>query len=143
MPSVLPFLMFQGDGAAALDLYLSTFPDARIEEAQRYGPGEAGPEGSIKLARFTVGGQSVLCTDSFVKHAFSFTPSFSFFVTCNSAGEVKRLSEVLKNGGSEMMPAANYGFSTLFAWVSDRFGVSWQLNYDEVTSAQEANCTAP
>jgi predicted 3-demethylubiquinone-9 3-methyltransferase (glyoxalase superfamily) len=29
-----------------------------------------------------------------------------------------------------MITAANYGFSTLFSWVSDRFGVSWQLNYD-------------
>ena len=128
-PSVLPFLMFQGDGSAALDFYMSVFPDARIEKAERYGPGDAGPEGSIKLARFTIGGQSVLCSDSFVKHAFSFTPSFSFFVTCGSESEVKRLSDVLKEGGSELMPAANYGFSTLFAWVSDRFGVSWQLNH--------------
>jgi len=128
-PSVLPFLMFQGDGSAALDFYISVFPDARIEEMERYGPGEAGPQGTIKHARFTIGGQSVLCTDSFVKHAFSFTPSFSFFVQCDSAEEVQRLSKVLKEGGSEMMPAADYGFSTLFAWVSDRFGVSWQLNY--------------
>lgn len=128
-PSVLPFLMFQGDGSAALDFYMSVFPDGRIEEMERHGPGEAGPQGSIKRARFTVGGQSVLCTDSYMKHAFSFTPSFSFFVTCSSASEVQRLSEILKEGGSEMMPAANYGFSTLFAWVSDRFGVSWQLNY--------------
>ena len=22
----------------------------------------------------------------------------------------------------------NYGFSTLFTWIADRFGVSWQLN---------------
>jgi predicted 3-demethylubiquinone-9 3-methyltransferase (glyoxalase superfamily) len=128
-PSVLPFLMFQGDGSAALDFYMSVFPDGRIEEVERYGPGETGSQGSIKRARFTVGGQSVLCTDSPIKHAFFFTPSFSFFVACNSASEVQRLSEILKEGGSEMMPAANYGFSTLFAWVSDRFGVSWQLNY--------------
>jgi predicted 3-demethylubiquinone-9 3-methyltransferase (glyoxalase superfamily) len=41
-------------------------------------PREAGPEGSIKPARLSIGGQSVLCTDSNIKHAFSFTPSFRF-----------------------------------------------------------------
>jgi predicted 3-demethylubiquinone-9 3-methyltransferase (glyoxalase superfamily) len=126
--SVLPFLMFQGDGSAALGFYTEVFPDSAVEEVERYGKGEAGPEGTIKRARFTIGGQSVLCTDSPVKHAFSFTPSFSFFVECDRESEVMRLSDVLRVGGSELMPAANYGFSALFAWVSDRFAVSWQLN---------------
>lgn len=128
-PSVLPFLMFQGDGTAALDFYRSVFPDAQIAEIERYGAEGPGPEGSIKLARFTIGGQSVLCSDSFVKHGFSFTPSFSFFVECPSEDAVRQLSDRLKAGGGELMPVGNYGFSTLFAWVSDRFGVSWQLNY--------------
>jgi predicted 3-demethylubiquinone-9 3-methyltransferase (glyoxalase superfamily) len=126
--TVLPFLMFQGDGAQALDFYLSVFDDARVEHIDRYGEGENGPAGSIKLARFSIGKQTVLCTDSPVKHAFSFTPSFSFFVECESEEEVRRLSETLKAGGAELMPVGNYGFSMLFAWVSDRFDVSWQLN---------------
>jgi predicted 3-demethylubiquinone-9 3-methyltransferase (glyoxalase superfamily) len=126
--SISPFLMFEGQGSAALDFYTSVFPDSTVDQVERYKAGEPGPEGSIKLARFTICGQSVLCSDSFVKHPFSFTPSFSFFVECASESEVVRLSELLKEGGSELMPTGNYGFSTLFAWVSDRFGVSWQLN---------------
>jgi predicted 3-demethylubiquinone-9 3-methyltransferase (glyoxalase superfamily) len=120
--------MFEGDAAEALDFYTKLFPQSSIDKVELYGPGEPGPEGTIKRARFTIGGQSVLCTDSWVKHAFTFTPSFSFFVECSSENEVRRLGEALKAGGKEMMPAGNYGFSTLFTWVSDRFGVSWQLN---------------
>jgi predicted 3-demethylubiquinone-9 3-methyltransferase (glyoxalase superfamily) len=127
--TALPFLMFQGEGSDALAFYLSVFPQAKVEHIERYQAGGKGPEGSIKLARFTIGGQSILCTDSPIKHAFSFTPSFSFFIECDSQDELRRLSDILKRGGAEWMPVGNYGFSTLFAWVSDRFGVSWQLNH--------------
>jgi len=27
-----------------------------------------------------------------------------------------------------LMPAGGYGFSQRFAWLQDRFGVSWQFN---------------
>jgi predicted 3-demethylubiquinone-9 3-methyltransferase (glyoxalase superfamily) len=128
--TVRPFLMFQGgEGSAALDFYLSLFPDARIDSIERYGAGGPGPEGTIKVASFTIGGQSVMCSDSFVKHAFGFTPSFSFFIDVESEERVRDLADRLKEGGGELMPVGNYGFSKLFAWVADRFGVSWQINY--------------
>jgi predicted 3-demethylubiquinone-9 3-methyltransferase (glyoxalase superfamily) len=127
--TVRPFLMFQdGVASAALDFYRSLFPDARIDAIERYGASGPGPEGTIKLARFTIGSQSVLCSDSFVKHAFGFTPSFSFFVDVDSEERVRELADKLKEGGGELMPVGNYGFSRLFAWVNDRFGVSWQIN---------------
>lgn len=31
-------------------------------------------------------------------------------------------------GGQAIMPPDNYGFSRRFAWVQERFGVSWQIN---------------
>jgi predicted 3-demethylubiquinone-9 3-methyltransferase (glyoxalase superfamily) len=31
-------------------------------------------------------------------------------------------------GGAALMPIASYGFSNMFGWVNDRYGVSWQLN---------------
>ena len=79
-------------------------------------------------ARLTIGGLSVYCYDSPVKHAFAFTPSFSLFVECETPEEVRALAARLGEGGGALMPAADYGFSRLFAWVNDRFGVSWQLN---------------
>jgi predicted 3-demethylubiquinone-9 3-methyltransferase (glyoxalase superfamily) len=70
----------------------------------------------------------VLASDSPVKHAFDFTPSLSFFVDCTSDEEQRRLFAELSDGGAVMMPLDDYGFSKRFAWVADRFGVSWQLN---------------
>lgn len=126
--SVRPFLMFEGKAEEAMNFYVSLLPGSEILDVARYGAGEAGPEGSVKAASFAIAGQTVMCIDSHVKHAFTFTPSFSFFITCESDDELRRLSEALVNGGSYLMPPNNYGFSRRFAWLNDRYGVSWQLN---------------
>ncbi|HEX8705619.1 MAG TPA: VOC family protein [Myxococcaceae bacterium] len=125
---VLPFLMFTGQAEEAMKLYVSLIPGSEIININRYGPGGPGPEGSVMTAVFSVAGQQVMCSDSFVKHAFTFTPSFSFFINCDSEADVDRLSASLSQGGATLMPLGNYGFSRKFAWVNDRYGVSWQLN---------------
>ena len=46
-------------------------------------------------------------------------------------GEVSRfLAKELAQDGQVLMGLDNYGFSRLFTWVNDRFGVSWQLNLE-------------
>lgn len=94
---------------------------------QRYGPEGPGPEGTVVMAEFTVAGQRVRCSDSFVRHGFDFTPSTSLFVTCSSREELDRLYAALVEGGGALMPLDDYGFGP-FGWVNDRFGVSWQLS---------------
>lgn len=127
--SITPFLMFQdGVAEAAMAYYVSLFPNAEVLEVERYGPDEQGPAGSVKVALFQLGTQRVKCIDSPVKHAFDFTPSFSFFVECQSEDEILVLSAALAEDGSVLMPLDDYGFSRRFTWVNDRFGVSWQLN---------------
>jgi predicted 3-demethylubiquinone-9 3-methyltransferase (glyoxalase superfamily) len=126
--SCLPFLMFQGEGAAALDFYLSTFPDARAEQVERYGEGEAVPAGGLKGAQLVIAGQRIRLFDSPPVHNFTFTPSFSLFLECDDEDELRQLGGTLAEGGGVLMPVDNYGFSRLFTWVNDRFGVSWQLN---------------
>ena len=126
--TVQPFLMFEGKAEEAMSFYVRLFADGEVIELVRYGPGEPGKEGTIKMGSFRVGGQTIMCTDSVVKHAFTFTPSVSLFITCGSEEEISRLATALADGGGILMPLSNYGFSRQFAWVTDRFGVSWQVN---------------
>jgi predicted 3-demethylubiquinone-9 3-methyltransferase (glyoxalase superfamily) len=126
--SVTPFLMFEGSAETAMTFYVSLFPGSEVQRIERYGPGEMGKEGSVKRADFRIAGQDVICIDSPAKHAFTFTPSVSLFVECETERELDAASGRLSEGGAVLMPPGNYGFSTKFAWVNDRFGVSWQLN---------------
>jgi predicted 3-demethylubiquinone-9 3-methyltransferase (glyoxalase superfamily) len=125
---VRPFLMFQGKAEEAMNFYVSLFPDGKVLDLVRYGPNQPGPEGSVMKASFSIGQQTILCIDSPTKHDFTFTPAFSFFVDCTSEEQIKHLYGELSAGGKTFMPLDNYGFSRQFAWLSDRFGVSWQLN---------------
>ena len=52
----------------------------------------------------------------------------SLFVDCESEAEIEEVFSRLSTGGLVLMPLDNYGFSTKFGWVKDRFGPSWQLN---------------
>ena len=121
-------LMFVGEASAALELYSSVFPSFRVEKLERYGPGEPGPEGSVKRADASLDGHALIVIDSYVKHDFTFTPAMSLFRDCGSREELESAFAKLSAGGQVFMPLDNYGFSSRFGWCSDRFGVSWQLN---------------
>ncbi len=125
---VATFLMFEGAAEEAMNFYVSLFKGSEIVEVERYGPGEQGTEGSLKKGHFKLVGHDLLCFNSPVKHAFTFTPSISLFVDCENEAELDEAFRQLSAGGQTLMPLGNYGFSTKFGWVNDRFGVSWQLN---------------
>ena len=121
-----PFLMFQGQAQGALALYRTAFPD--LEELLLQEHAEGPQAGQIAMAQVRFAGQEVMLFDSPPVHDFTFTPSFSFFIQCDDEAQLRRLAEVLGEGGGVMMEIGNHGFSTLFTWIADRFGVSWQLN---------------
>jgi predicted 3-demethylubiquinone-9 3-methyltransferase (glyoxalase superfamily) len=121
-----PFLMFQGQASEALELWSQAFPELEVLELTRHPEGLQ--EGQIAAARFRLGGSEWRLFDSPPVHAFTFTPSISFFIDCDDEAHLRRLAELLGEDGTVMMPIDNYGFSTMFTWIADRFGVSWQLN---------------
>lgn len=130
MTKVTPFLMFQdGKAEEAMNFYTSLIKDSEITSITRYGANEpGGDEGTVMQATFTLKGQTFMCIDSNIKHQFTFNPSFSVFIDCDTEEELISLYEELLEGGQALMPLDNYGFSRKFGWVNDRFGVSWQIN---------------
>ncbi|MED1203832.1 VOC family protein [Heyndrickxia acidicola] len=126
MSRVTPFLMFQGNAEEAMNYYTSLIEDSEITSITRYGANGPGEEGSILKASFTLNGQEFICIDSNMKHDFTFTPSFSLFINCDTEEEINRLYEGLSAGGV-LMPLGEYPFSKKFGWTVDKFGVSWQF----------------
>tara|TARA_R100001143_G_scaffold63594_1_gene73152 strand:- start:9207 stop:9695 length:489 start_codon:yes stop_codon:yes gene_type:complete len=133
-PKITTFLMFEGKAEEAITFYTSLFDDSEIIRITKYGtdgPGGPDAEGTVQNALFTLNGKQYMAIDSF-GHEFTFTPSISLFVKCDSEDEIDTLYEKLMEGGTAAMPIGDYGFSKKFAWVQDRYGVSWQLNYGQV-----------
>lgn len=134
MKSVTPFLMFQrGTAEEAMKYYTSLIEDSEIKSITRYGAEGPGEEGKVKEAVFSLKGQEFMCIDSYVEHGFTFTPSFSIYLTCDTEEEIDSIYEKMMASGftTELMPLGNYGFSKKYGWVNDQFGISWQLNLPE------------
>lgn len=133
-PKITTFLMFEGDAEEAMEFYTSLFDDSEIIRIKKYGtenPHGPKAQGKVQHALFTMNGKQYMAIDSF-GHQFSFTPSMSLFVQCDSEEELDTLYEKLMDGGTAAMPLDNYGFSEKFGWVQDKYGVSWQLNYGDL-----------
>jgi predicted 3-demethylubiquinone-9 3-methyltransferase (glyoxalase superfamily) len=131
MQKVTTFLMFTGQAEAAMKLYTSLFKQSEILHITRYGVNEVGAEGTVQHATFTLNGQGFMCIDSYVQHEFTFTPSMSLYVRCTTEEEIDRVFATLAQGGQILMPLDRYPFSQKFGWLSDKFGVSWQLSLED------------
>ncbi|MEW1981628.1 VOC family protein [Citricoccus sp. NPDC079358] len=146
-PRATPFLMFEGQGGQAMTFYVETLAPyisgtevTRLERRTAESPEAAdNPDlvGTVYAGEFTVAGTPFRVFDSPPGHQFSFTPSISIFVELPGGGPdpqaeldaVDALAgELSSDGGHALMPADGYGFSRRFAWVADRWGVTWQLN---------------
>ena len=122
-----PFLMFPSGAEAAMNFYLSLFPDSRIESLTHYDAEGPGAAGSVKQATLLLLGRRFEFFDSPVRHAFAFTPAVSFAVACEDIAEIDRLFAKLSDGGEVLMGLDAYPFARRFGWLNDKFGVSWQL----------------
>ena len=115
MSKIHPFLWFDHEAEAAMNLYVSVFPNSKVLSVQRYGPGGPGPEGSVMTADFELDGQRVTALNG--GPVYKPSPAFSFVIDCDGQAEVDHYWDKLLEGGQ----ASQCG------WLKDRFGLSWQV----------------
>lgn len=120
-------LMFDGHAEEAMNLYVSLFKNSKVVAIQRYGAADPGTEGKVQKALFSLNGQEFLTFDTPVKHEFGFTPAVSMFVHCDTDQEIDGLYNALSENGNVMMPLGQYPSMGKFCWITDRYGVSWQM----------------
>lgn len=124
-----PFFLFTNCRAEeALNLYVTLFEDAKIESLERWAEGNPmGPAGKVQSAFFTIKGETIRFMDS-AGHDHGLTPSTSIYVICDGEAEFRKAYEGLIDGGQALMPLGEYPFAKLYAWVQDKFGLTWQLS---------------
>jgi predicted 3-demethylubiquinone-9 3-methyltransferase (glyoxalase superfamily) len=124
--SVSTHLMFQGAAGDAIALYRSIFPEFIVQRQELHDDSEM--EGKVRLAYVRFGDHDLIIFDSPPVHNFTFTPAMSLFVEFDNPDQLRKAFEILSENGKVAMPLDDYGFSPLFGWLQDRYGVSWQLN---------------
>lgn len=123
------FLTFNGNAHEAMDFYASTIPGARIESLVLFGEDEPnGDAGTVLNGTLAFGEARLLFMDM---QAASPAPAFnwatSLFLTCADEDEFDQVFAGLSQGGTVMMGPEPVMDLRKVAWVTDRFGVTWQM----------------
>jgi predicted 3-demethylubiquinone-9 3-methyltransferase (glyoxalase superfamily) len=128
MASIVPHLWFDGQARAATEFYTQLFHDSEITGSTVM---KDTPGGDTLWFTFRLWGHEFQAIDG--GPFFTPNPSVSFFVNVDPSAvldpreEVDRLVEALSDGGEVLMPLGEYPFSPYYAWIQDRFGISWQV----------------
>lgn len=115
MQKIGPCLWFDDQAEEAADFYVSVFENSRIVHVARYLEGAPRPAGSVLTVEFVLDGETFVALNG--GPVFAFTPAVSFVVDCATQDEVNRLWQALSDGGQEGQ----------CGWLTDRYGVSWQI----------------
>lgn len=111
--NIHPCLWYNGNAKTAAEFYCSLFPNSKITTD------------TPLVVNFNLDGQKFMGLNG--GPTFKPNPSISFFVISESNDEINELYKQLSEGGMVMMPLDKYDWSEQYAFIQDRFGLSWQI----------------
>ena len=115
MARITTSFLFKYESYEAAEFYVSVFPNSEICDVGYYNEAGSMPAGTVLAVDFVLDGQEYTAVN--FGNAVSFTEAISLRVNCATQDEVDRYWELLGAGGQEGQ----------CGWLTDRFGVSWQI----------------
>ena len=110
MQKATTFLWFDGNVREAAEFYVSVFTDAKLLDVM------PGPGASAMSATFRIGTQEFIAFNG--GPHYKLNPALSIFVSVETQAELDELwAKLLAGGGKE----------SRCGWLTDRFGLSWQV----------------
>ena len=128
---IFPFLWYAKEAEEAARFYASIFPDSRVDRITPLrSESPSGPPGSVKVVDFTLFGQRFQAMTAGPHDPFN--DAISIVVSCDDQAELDRYWNALLAGG---------GRAVACGWLTDRFGVRWQIvpaRLDEMMRDEDA-----
>lgn len=129
MQKITPHLWFDTQAKEAAEFYVSVFGEnSKVTNSTVL---HDTPSGDAGLVDFNLWGYEFKAISA--GPYFTFNPSISFMVNfdpskmANAKETLNNMYKQLAEGGKELMPLGSYGFSELYGWIQDKYGLSWQL----------------
>jgi predicted 3-demethylubiquinone-9 3-methyltransferase (glyoxalase superfamily) len=116
MQKITTWLWFDTEAEEAAEFYTSVFPDSRITDVSHYGEAGPRPEGMAMVVSFELFGREFFALNG-GSNARIEGVGVSLMVECESQEELDGYWERLADGGQEIA----------CGWVTDRYGLSWQI----------------
>jgi predicted 3-demethylubiquinone-9 3-methyltransferase (glyoxalase superfamily) len=115
MKKIATFLWFDGKAQDAAEFYKSVFKDVKITETRYYNEAGPMPKGTVLTVSFELFGQEFVALNG--GPHYQLTPAVSFFVGCDTQEEIDEYWDRLAEGGAPQQ----------CGWITDKFGVTWQI----------------
>jgi predicted 3-demethylubiquinone-9 3-methyltransferase (glyoxalase superfamily) len=114
---LVPSLWYAKEAEEAARFYASIFPDSRVDRVWTMAAeSPSGPPGSVKVVDFTLFGQPMQAMSAGPHHEFN--DAISFTIRCDTQAELDNYWNAILEGGGKAVQCG---------WITDRFGVRWQI----------------
>lgn len=137
MPTINPYLNFNGNCEAAMEFYRSVFGGefttfSRFSDMDSGMPVPDNEKNNILHASLPIGDKYVLmasdCPSSF--GGVIQGNALSISIGAGSEDETTHIFNGLSDGGTVKMPLQKTFWGAFFGMFVDKFGVNWMVNYD-------------